>query len=101
MALSFDSQVYVLPPGLVELFGLALRLEAPTGRIPTPSGRGAATTVSLLVLAPPGYVAARALGPGDVLITTDIRWTRALRSWPIRSQRFGWSCAVRGPKAPQ
>ncbi|MDQ3715969.1 MAG: hypothetical protein M3381_08135, partial [Actinomycetota bacterium] len=74
-------RIYVLPPGLLELSGLALRLEAPTGRIPTPTGRGAATTVSLLVLAPPGYVAARAVGPGDcsaddqrcdVLVATDI-----------------------------
>lgn len=69
--LSTDSRIYVSPPGLLDA-GLALRLEAPTGRLPTPSGPGEATVVSLLILAPQEFNVARPLGPGGVVVSSDI-----------------------------
>ncbi len=63
--LSVGGEIYVLPAVLMEISGVALRLQAPTDR-----GDGA--PVSLLILAPTQYSTARPLGPGDVVVGTDI-----------------------------
>lgn len=65
MVLSIDSRIYVMPGGLMELFGLALLVEAP-------NGPGSESKRSLLIVAPPQFTTARALAPGDVVVSPDI-----------------------------
>ncbi len=64
--LSVGGEIYVQPPGLVELAGLALLLEF------RPGMASALTPMSLLILAPPQYTSARPLGPNDAPVGPDI-----------------------------